>query len=274
MTSFSLLLFSIDPKFINQAVDGGVEGILVDWENIGKEERQALADTQINTDTLEDLRRVRASTHATVLCRINRFGETTQLEVEQAVSAGADELLLPMVRTANEVESVLDMVGDRCKVGILVETISAVDAIEHLSQLPLSRIYVGLMDLAIERKTSNIFSAVADGTVETIRKSVKCKFGFGGLTLPDRGYPIPCRLLIGEMVRLRCDFSFLRRSFHRDIHGRDPAIEIPRLLQALRQAKNRSAEEVAQEHTDLIKVIQNLGGESLPSPKNYGRVAG
>jgi hypothetical protein len=274
MTSFSLLLFSTNTEFITQSVDAGVEGILVDWESIDKEERQAFADTQINRDTLEDLRRVRASTEATVICRINRLGKTTQLEVEQAISAGADELLLPMVRRADEVEKVLEMMSERCKLGILVETISAVGAIEQLSQLPLSRIYVGLMDLAIERKTSNIFSAVADGTVETIRKSVKCKFGFGGLTLPDRGYPIPCRLLIGEMVRLHCDFSFLRRSFHRDIRSREPAFEIPRLLEAIQQAKNRPPDEVAQDHADLLEAIQNLGGESLLSIDGYGRVEG
>lgn len=274
MTTFSLLLFSTNPKFIAQSVSAGVEGILVDWENIDKEKRQALADTQINRDTLEDLRRVRTSTQARVICRINRLGETTHLEVEQALSAGADELLLPMVRTVAEVEKVLELVHERCSLGIMVETLPAIRAIEQLSQLPLSRIYVGLMDLAIERGTTNIFMALDDGTLETVRQSVTCPFGFGGLTLPDRGYPIPCRLLILEMARLRCDFSFLRRSFHRDIKGRDPKVEIPRLLEALQQAKCRSKEEVAQDRADLLEVIHNLGGETLLSSDWHGRIAG
>ncbi|NIM95060.1 MAG: hypothetical protein GTO18_15280 [Anaerolineales bacterium] len=263
MTDFSLLLFSTDPEFIAQSVSAGVEGIVVDWENIGKDRRQAFADTQINRDTLDDLIRVRASTKAKVICRINRFGESTHSEVEQAVSAGADELLLPMVRTATEVEKALELVRDRSGLGILVETLSAVRTINELSQLPLSRIYVGLMDLAIEREMTNIFMALADGTVETIRQSITCPFGFGGLTLPDRGYPIPCRLLIAEMVRLRCDFSFLRRSFHRDIRGKDPNVEIPRLSEALQKAKSRSKEEVAQDHADLLEAIHKLGGETL-----------
>jgi hypothetical protein len=273
MTTFSLLLFSTSPKFITKSISGGVEGIVVDWEKIGKKKRQAFVDTQINRDTLEDLRRVRASTQAHVICRINRFGESTRHEIEQALSAGADELLLPMVSTVAEVEEVLELVGERCSLGILVETLSAIRTIEQLSRLPLSKIYVGLMDLAIERQTTNIFLALADGTVETIRKSVTCQFGFGGLTLPDRGHPIPCRLLIGEMDRLRCDFSFLRRSFHRDIHGRDPEIEIPRLQEALQQAKSRSKDEVDQDHADLLEAIHNLGGETLLLSDWHGRTA-
>jgi hypothetical protein len=274
MTSFSLLLFSTNAEFIAQSVSAGVEGIVVDWENIGKEKRQALGDTQINRDTLEDLRRVRASTQAHVICRINRFGDRTHREIEDALSGGADELLLPMVRTVDEVEKVLELIGGRCSLGILVETLSAISNIEQLSRLPLSRIYVGLMDLAIERKVTNIFTAVSDGTVEEIRQHVTCHFGFAGLTLPDHGYPIPCRLLIGEMQRLQCDFSFLRRSFLRDIHDRDPQVEIPRLQYALEQAKSRSKEEVARDHADLIDAIHKLGGETLLISDWHGRITG
>lgn len=263
MTSFSLLLFSTEPEFVEQAVSAGVEGVIVDWENIGKEKRQAFADTQINRDTLEDLQRVRAATDANLICRVNRFGEMTPVEVDQAISAGADELLLPMVRSVGEVEQALGMVDGRAELGILVETLSAVRAAAAFDQLPLSRIYVGLMDLAIERRTTNIFSALADGTVEAVRRAVTRPFGFGGLTLPDYGRPIPCRLLIGEMARLGCDFSFLRRSFHRDIRGRDLSIEIPRLLEAIEHAHLRSDEKTAQERDELLGAIENLAGETL-----------
>jgi hypothetical protein len=110
---------------------------------------------------------------------------------------------------------------------------------------------VGLNDLAIDRACPNIFQAVIDGTVENIRQAFTVPFGFAGLTLPDRGFPIPCRLLIGEMARLKCQFSFLRRSFHRDIQGRDLVIEVPRLLDSLHQARLRSPAAVAQDHRHL-----------------------
>jgi len=253
---FTLLLFSTDPSFIRQAVASGVDGIIVDWESLGKKERQGFADTQINQDTLDDLRRVRSCTDALVICRINSYGGTTMEEIAQAIEAGADEILLPMVRSLEEVEAVLDQVKGRCGVGILVETAAATMLAKGLACLPLSRVYVGLNDLAIERNTPNIFTALDDGMVEGIRSPFHIPFGFGGLTLPDHGYPIPCRLLIGEMARLHCNFSFLRRSFLRDIRGRDLSVEVPRLREALRQAHMRSPAAVAQDRLDLETAIR------------------
>lgn len=253
---FGLFLFSTNTAFIRQAVAAGVDGVVIDWERMGKFERQASADTQIGTDTYNDLVRVRSSTDARVICRVNGFGPSTRRELERAIAAGADEVLLPMVRSVSQVEQMLEFVGGRCGAGILVETVAALGALEALTALPLARIYVGLNDLAIERRTPNIFTAVADGTVETIRKAVRSPFGFGGLTLPDRGSPIPCRLLMGEMARLECDFSFLRRSFLRDIEGRDLAQEIPRLRQALQEAAVRPADAVKADRDALEETIR------------------
>ena len=262
-TRFELLLFSTDPAFIHQAVAAGVDGITVDWERNGKPARQAGADTQINRDTLEDLRRVRASTDAPVICRINSYGATTAAEVEQAIDAGAHEVILPMVRSVEEVEAVLAQAGGRCGIGIMVETIAATRICRDLARLPLSRVYVGLNDLAIERGTPNIFSAVADGTVERAREAFRAPFGFAGLTLPDAGFPIPCRFLIGEMARLGCRFSFLRRSFHRDVAGRDLSVEIPRLRAAVEDAQRQPRDDLARNRADLEAAIRAWPG-ALP----------
>jgi hypothetical protein len=260
MDHFELILFSTDPLFIRVGVMAGLDSVIVDWEHEGKEARQAGADTQINHDTLEDLRAVRACTRARVLCRLNGYGPTTKREVEQAVEAGGDELLLPMVRTVKEVETTLRQVDGRCQLGILIETLPAVTLASDLARLPMSRVYVGLNDLALARQSCNIFTAVADGTVERVRQHFTIPFGFGGLTLPECGFPVPCRLLIGEMARLGCSFSFLRRSFHRDIHGRDLAVEIPRLRQALADAALRPPEAVARDRADLETAIRNWPG--------------
>jgi hypothetical protein len=252
---FQLLLFSTDPRFIRPAVASGVDGIIVDWERLGKEERQAGADTQIGADNLEDLERVRTCTEALVVCRVDRFGPTSEREVEAAIRAGVDEILLPLVRSTEEVEAVLSLVDGRCGVGILVETVAAVRSATELGSLPITRAYVGLNDLGIERGSPNIFCAVADGTVERVRRSFRVPFGFAGLTLPDRGHPIPCRLLISEMARLGCSFSVLRRSFHRDIRGRDLAVEVPRIRRSLEEARHRTAEAVDRDHRDLVAAI-------------------
>jgi hypothetical protein len=257
-SKFSLVLFSTDTTFIPQAVASGVDVIIVDWENRGKEIRQTNWNTQINYDTPEDLRKVRVATGAPLLCRINGYGTTTKREVEEAIEKGADEVILPMVRSLREVEAVLDQVRSRIGVGILIETLTVLSCLDVLASLPLSRVYVGLNDLAIERKTPHIFSAIIDGALEEIRRHFRVPFGFGGLTLPDRGFPIPCRLLIGEMMRLGCNFTFLRRSFHRDIQGHKVAEEIPRLREAIRQASLRSLEDIEKDHRELEKIISAL----------------
>lgn len=249
--TFELFLFSTDPEFIQRTVAGGVRGVVVDWERIGKPERQASADTQINQDTVDDLRRVRAATTASVLCRVNNHSSVTPIEIEQALEAGADEILLPMVRLADEVELALDALRGRAGLGILVETVWALEHLDELARFPLTRVYVGLNDLAIDRGTSNLFAAVTDGTVERVRRRTSASFGFAGLTLPEEGHPIPCRLLIGEMARLGCRFTFLRRSFHRDVRGRDPSELVPRILGAVEDARFRPQDQIAADRGEL-----------------------
>lgn len=236
-TGFELALFASDLDVVRAAVAGGVETVVVDWEHEGKDVRQAAADTEINRHTADDLRAVRAATGAWLLCRLNRLGPWSAEEVEDALAAGADELLLPMVRSAAEVEQALALVAGRAGVGILVETTDAVAAAGELARLPLSRVYVGLNDLAIERGTPTIFAPLHDGLLDELRERFAAvRFGFGGLTLPEAGAPIPCRLLLAELARLRADFTFLRRSFYRDVAGRDPEQEAARIRAAVAQA--------------------------------------
>lgn len=251
MTDFSLALFSTDAPTVRQAAAAGVEMIVVDWESRGKQARQAGANTEINSDTPEDLRRVRAATTATIVCRINQSGDWTAEEVGVALECGADEVLLPMVRTAAEVESLLRIVDGRCKVGILVETTGAAACAADLGKLPLSRVYFGLHDFAIDSASTNIFLPAIDGTIEKTREHFTVPFGFGGLTLPGHGSPIPSTLLLGEMIRLDCSFSFLRRSFHRDVAATTIADGVAQIRRAIRDAEERSAAAIARDRAAL-----------------------
>jgi hypothetical protein len=253
---FDLFLFSTDPGVVRDAVASGVAGLIVDWERNGKHERQRTADTEINEHTVDDLRRVRAATDAPIICRVNPVGPSTIFEIDAAVDAGADEILVPMVRTVDEVLTGLDCVRGRCGLGILVETVAAVHGAASLARLPLSRVYVGLNDLMIDRGETNIFSAILDGTVERVRSHFTVPFGFAGLTVVGRGCPIPCRLLMSEMARLDCGFSFLRRSYHRDIQESSPRTEIPAILTALAAARSRGAADTAREHRELMDAIR------------------
>jgi 2-keto-3-deoxy-L-rhamnonate aldolase RhmA len=254
---FGLFLFSTNLSLIQEAIESGLTGVVVDWEFYGKDKRQAGADTQINRNSPQDLQKIHEHTSAHILCRINQVGAETRTEIEQAITHGADEIILPMVRHPDEVKTALEITSNRIGVGIMLETVAATEKMDELASFPISRVYVGLNDLAIERRTDNIFTAVSDGLVEKIREHFHLvPFGFAGLTLPDAGYPIPCRLLIAEMARLDCDFSFLRRSFHRDIAGKDVQKELPRISAALDIAKERTPAQVQLDRLELNEAIK------------------
>ena len=244
-------------------VDGGAAGVVVDWERRGKRRRQAGADTQVNEDTPADLATVRAATSGRVLCRVNGWGPWTPGEIELAVSLGSDEVLLPMVRSVDEVDAALDVVAGRCGLGILVETTDAVRGVELLVRRPLSRVYLGLNDLMIDRGGRCLFTALVDGTADGVGAATVAAghpFGVAGLTRPDAGHPVPCRLLVGELARVGASFTFLRRSFHSDTAGRALSVEVPRILEAIREARRRTADAVAADRAALELVVGQLDG--------------
>ena len=252
---FELLLFVASAEVAAAAAEAGINGVVVDWECRGKHDRQAGFDTQINQQTIRDLRSVRNATDIGVICRINGYGPWTSEEVESAISEGADEILLPMARHPDEAERTIALAAGRCKVGILIETVRAVQDVRAFARLPVARAYVGLNDLAIDRGTENLFAALTDGTVEDVRRPFMAPFGFGGLTVPDRGSPVPCALLIAEMVRLRCGFSFLRRSFLRDVPIDEFPSGVRRIRAAIAAAGQRSCTDVALARQTLTHAV-------------------
>ncbi|WP_245817144.1 aldolase/citrate lyase family protein [Geodermatophilus saharensis] len=260
-----LFLFTVDAAWGRDVVAAGASGIVVDWERRGKHRRQAGEGTQINGDTLADLVRVRAATDGRLLCRVNAAGPWTPREVADAVAAGADEILLPMVRTPEEVDRTLDLVAGRCGLGILVETQDAVERVAELAARPLSRVYVGLNDLRIDRRSTELFRPLVDGTVDAVRAAVPVPFGVGGLTLPGGGFPVPGVLLAAELVRMRTDFTFLRRSFTADMAGRDPFTEVPRLLASLADLAAADALTAAGRREAFVAAVEEAGAP-VPVP--------
>lgn len=251
-----LLLFTTDASLVREATSAGIDGFIVDWERRGKARRQAGFDTQINADTVDDLLAVRAATDAKVLCRVNGHGPWTAHEVEQAVAAGADEVLLPMVRATDEVDRTLEAARGRCGVGILVETQDGLDVVQDLAARPLSRVYVGLNDLRIDRRSSSLFAPLVDGTAQAVRDAAgSVPFGIAGLTLPHLGRPVPTRLLAAELVRLAARFTFLRRSFLADTAGRPLAPAVAAIRDALEELASRTPDQVVRDAQALLEAV-------------------
>jgi hypothetical protein len=139
---------------------------------------------------------------------------------------------------------------------LLIETIEACRDARELASLAPDMAYVGLNDLAIARGDRSIFASLADGTVQRVREAFAgIPFGFGGLTVVDGGSPVPCLDLLREMARLQCSFSFLRRSFKREVAGRDLKVEVQKLQRAWRKLLRRTRSEIEDDRSRLLKIL-------------------
>lgn len=253
-----LLLFTRDTAYAAAAVNGGMDGIVVDWECRGKASRQAGRDTEINRGTESDLARMRATVDAHLVCRINNCEELRLREIERAVCLGADEIWLPMVRDLAEVTESLEQLDGRAQLGVLVETAAALRLGPALQALPLSRVYIGLNDLHIDTGSEHLFEALVDGSVDRFRETYAGRLGVAGFTHPARGRPVPCRLLLAEMARLACGFAVARRSFRAEVPETEIAATLAELRRCFDVLRTRDARAASQDRVALQRAVRVL----------------
>jgi hypothetical protein len=259
-------LMHTDPAVLRSfgaAPDERPTRVVVDWERRGKHDRQAGAQGLIGLDTTiaPDAPDAVATVHALgfdVVCRIDPVGAHTAEQVREVREQGGSAVLVPMWRALDEIE-VVARAAEELEVGVMLETIDAVDRCAALADVGVAFVFVGLVDLAIDRGTRSIFAPIVDGTLARIAADLAgVPFGFGGLTLPDRGHPIPNRLLVGELARLGASFSFMRRSFLNDIRGHQPGTAVRDIRAAAARAERRSPAEVGADHAQLVDIVQEL----------------
>ncbi len=218
-----LMYITNQPQIAQIAESSGVDRIFVDMEYIGKAERQGGLDSVQNHHTIDDVRNIkRAVQTAKVLVRVNPIHEATDKytsskeEIDAAINAGADIIMLPFIISAKEVEDFLRYVDGRAKTMPLIETPQAVEVIDDILSLHgVDEIYIGLNDLSIGYHRKFMFELLADGTVEKL--CLKCKlkgipYGFGGIASLGKGM-LPSEYIIREHYRLGSTCAILSRSF-------------------------------------------------------------
>ena len=251
MSQFELFAFYSNEDHLHTLDQTEISGYVVDLEKKGKRLRQQLYDTQVTEHTQEDLIKVRQYTNKWLICRINNSGLLDTDELSRVIDAGTDEIIVPMVKSEKEIESILSITNNRAKVSVMLETLEAIEILESLNELPIERIYVGLNDLAIQSKSKNIFSPLVDGTIERIASKVDKKLGVAGLTHPNLGHPIPCQWLIDIMKTHACSFGILRRSFYRDMNQYTAKDIVSSLI------KEFDSDELHSVTEDQIRIIKN-----------------
>ncbi len=205
------------------AESAGVDRIFIDMEYIGKNLRQGGMDTVQSHHTVEDIARVRAAvTTAELMVRINPIHnaseeyDSTEDEVDAAIAAGADILMLPYFKTAEEVRRFIRAVRGRVKTLLLLETAEGVEHIDEILAIPgIDEMFIGLNDLSLSYGMRFMFQLLADGTVERLCAKFKARglpYGFGGIAALGTG-ALPAEQVIKEHYRLGSTCVILSRSF-------------------------------------------------------------
>lgn len=218
-----LMYITNRPEIAEIVENAGVERIFIDMEYIGKSDRQGGMDTVQCHHTIEDIRAVkRVLKKSQVMVRCNPIHEATaeycssREEIDAAIEAGADIVMLPYFKTVEEVKTFIGLVNGRAKTLPLVETPEAVACIDDILALDgLDEIFIGLNDLSLGYGMKFMFQLLTDGTVERLCKKFKAKgipYGFGGIASFGKGM-LPSEKVIAEHYRLGSTCAILSRSF-------------------------------------------------------------
>ena len=222
-----LMYITNDPKVAQIAEAAGVDRIFVDMEYIGKADRQGGMDTVQSHHTVEDVRRIKdAVSRAEVLVRVNPIHEagsymgiehvSSKDEIHAVVEAGADIVMLPYFKTAEELELFISFVDGRAETMALLETAEAAEQIKAVSEMDgLDTIYIGLNDLSLAQGKKFMFQLLADGTMDQLCDVLKDSgkpYGFGGIAAPGNGM-LPAEYIIRDHYRLGSTCVILSRSF-------------------------------------------------------------
>ncbi len=205
------------------AEDAGVDRIWIDMEYIGKEERQAGMNTVKSHHTIEDIKNLRPIVkRSELMVRVNPIHDKTdeyissEDEIDRAIDAGADVIMLPMFKTKDEVARFIKAVGGRAKTQLLFETAEAVLNVDEILSLDgIDEVHIGLNDLHLAKKQKFMFELICDGTVAGLCAKFKekgLKYGFGGIARVGFGM-LPAEYIITEHYALGSTAAILSRGF-------------------------------------------------------------
>lgn len=222
--------------------------LFVDLERHGKAQRQIGRNTFLSQHVPGDIGQIKAVLrHSLLMVRLNPLYAGSAAEVEVALSQGADRLMLPMFRHADELAAFTRLVAGRVPVTALLETVDALHTLpEWISNPGIDEVYVGLNDLHISLGCKFMFEPLAQGVVDRVAHAVQARglrFGFGGIARCDEGL-LPGQIVLGEHLRLGSQAVILSRTFHQSDAQETFEDAVIRLRGAQRVLSTRSAAQI------------------------------
>ena len=219
------------PEVAKIAEAAGVDWIFVDMEFIGKDNRQGGLDTVQNHHTISDIRSIRKVVDkAKILVRVNPIHKTqkdgyfdSENEIDEAVEAGADIVMLPFFHSVQEVQDFVRYVRmanlrheKEAKCCLLLETPEAAILIDEILNVSgIDMIHIGLNDLHLAMGMKFMFQLLTDGIVDQLARKIQAKgipFGFGGIASLSGG-DLPGSYILKEHYRLGSSMVIVGRSF-------------------------------------------------------------
>ncbi|MBR2024070.1 MAG: aldolase [Clostridia bacterium] len=269
--SLKLMYITNRPEVAKIAERSGIDRIFVDMEYIGKDERQKGLNSVKNRHTIQDIKNIKSAlTTAELLVRVNPIHEKTseyessETEIEAAIATGGKILMLPMVKTAQEVERFIRTVDGRAKTMLLIETAEANENIHELLQVDgIDEVHIGLNDMHLAYKKKFMFELLTDGTVDRLCGIFKKKgipYGFGGIARLGYGM-LPAENVIVEHYRLGSTGAIVSRSFC-DANTGLPLEEVERLfipgMRGIRALERAVQSYTAEQFEENRKEVQRL----------------
>lgn len=202
---------------------------------------------------------------------------SSENEINQAIEAGADIIILPMFRTADDVKKFVSYVDGRAKVQLLVETAEATANIDSILEVPgIDEVHIGLNDLHLAMHKTFMFELICDDTVSNLCNKIKekgIKYGFGGIARVGYGM-LPAEHIIAEHYHLSSTAAILSRGFCDANIVKDPReiesifIEGVKNIRLKEKEVEKYSEEEYKEFEEnhqygIIKPLNLCGGEGI-----------
>lgn len=217
MSFLKLMYITNNVEVAKIAQKNGVDRIWVDLETLGKQERQGHIDSVKSKHSIEDIKKiVPVLSTSEMLVRVNPLNPNSYEEINAVIDAGADIIMLPMWKSADDVKKFLNIVNHRTKTTLLLETKEAVECLDEvLENGGFDEIHIGLNDLHLSYGLTFMFELLSNGVVENICNKIKeygIPYGFGGIAKLGEG-ALPAEKIILEHYRLGSTRAILSRSF-------------------------------------------------------------
>ncbi len=201
--------------------------IFLDFEKIGKQERQKGLNTFITHHQLEDLVTIRKIfKNNKLMIRTNPLNDKTLQELNYFKNFSPYFFMLPNYQSYKDLNKFFNLINNK-KINIfpLCENKNAIEDLENIDKLNFSLKYLlfGLNDLKISYGYKFLFESLSNGLIEnsinTLKKLKSVNYGFGGIASVDTGL-IDSRRILTEHFRLKSKFVILSRSFYENINSK------------------------------------------------------